>query len=158
MKKLLLLLCIALLNTSCRNVWVENYAAVIWTVCNDTEHTLVLKCPYYDTGMPDSNPMLSGDLEFREFEIGPNQGINICKGMVPRDSKPWLDYYFEKSAEAFGDDVSWQILSGDGTELKRWNYSDRGKPNQRFFEESEWRAGRSGVCDLLIFTVTSEDP
>jgi hypothetical protein len=49
-----------------------------------------------------------------------------------------LGYYFRRSANSYGEDVYWQILSEDGTELKTWNYSDIGSTDQRFFEESSW--------------------
>ncbi len=153
----LYLLGLTLLCVSCGKGWWENYAAIIWTVRNDTEQTLILKSLYFDTGMPSSNPMLPGNLEYREFEIEPNKSIMICKGMVPKGSRPWFNYYFEKSAEAFGEDVSWQILSENREVLKTWKYYDKNLPKQRFFEESEWQTGKSGVCDVFGFIITFED-
>ena len=49
-----------------------------------------------------------------------------------------LEDYFIKSAASYGEDVYWQLLSEDDIVLKTWSYSNKGLPDQRFFEESSW--------------------
>lgn len=129
MKKLLLFLSLALLCTSCIKK-IEEFRRD-WYIYNQTGRVLQLKCPY-------SESFLESDLEYKTLELQPNASIKICSGQVPAKDKPYIYYYFKKSSEKFGDDVSWQILSEDDIVLKEWSYLDRNLPDQRFFEESAW--------------------
>ncbi len=133
MKKLMMFLslCGLLLCVSCRLDKGDGKIPCAWQIYNGTAQTLILKCPY-------SEWLPNVDLEYKELKLKPSATLEICKDRVTRDVDSSLDYYFEKSAEKFGEDVSWQILSEDGVVLKTWKYSDKDLPDQRFFEESEW--------------------
>ncbi len=154
MKKTFLLFCFALLCTSCINNWWDHFVPRIWFVRNATGQTLILKCPVYESDEHISNPIVASGFEYRELVLTPNYGGSmICR----IDSKPRFNYYFIQSAEAFGEDVSWQILSEDGEVLKTWKYSDRNLPGQRFFEESEWHETQSGLWPACYFNISFED-
>jgi hypothetical protein len=72
--------------------------------------------------------------------------------------------YFRQSANSYGNDVYWQILSEDGTVLKTWNYSDINSPDQRFFNESSWDYKQGPGTDSFVvashywlFEISEED-
>jgi hypothetical protein len=105
--------------------------------------------------------MFLHDSDYRETEIKPGEEISLCGDRLDeQDFSFQFDHYFKKSAEAFGEDVSWQILSEHGEVLKTWGYSERDLPGRRFFEESswdhyeqwEWSAG-----EFWNFTILPED-
>ncbi len=132
MKKLLLFFSVALLCVSCKSHKWDGERPCYWQIANGTEQTLVLKCPY-------SESFLKSDLEYMESEVKPGDIVIICSGKINvREEDVHFDYYFKKCADEFGENVCWQILSEDNVILKTWNYSDIGKPDQRFFEESSW--------------------
>ena len=123
MKKLILLFCIALFCISCdppRNGW-------NWVVVNNTGQALTLKFPYMGID--------------QTYILQPWERVAITKIHTTNVEERYnlnFDYYFEMVAGRHGDDVSWQLLSEDGIVLRTWDYSDRGLPDQRFFEESAW--------------------
>lgn len=157
MKKIMLLFGVVLFCVSC--IKIPDNIPRIWGVQNKTEHTLILKCPYYYLSRLTIDPesFSKNDLKYTELELTPNAYIEICRGGIPKENKPWFDYYFKKSAEAFGEDVSWQILSEDGAVLKTWIYSDREFADQRLFAESEWRAKMTGVWHSWVFEIMPDD-
>lgn len=160
MKKLILFLVVVVLFTmfsACINKWWEYYDPKIWSIYNATEQTLTLKCPIYESDKHISNPIFASDFKYRELELEPKSRVLICRGGIPKKIIQEFDYYFTQSAEAFGEDVSWQILSEDGAVLKIWNYSDRDLPDQRFFDKSEWRDTQSGLWPTFSFAITPED-
>lgn len=153
MKKVLLLLCIALLGVSCKP-WDFPGTRRSWLIDNHTDQTLILKCPFTESLFDD------GPYEYREFELLPNSTITItvCSGR----SKATLsyDFYYRTSAEKFGENVSWQILSEDGEVLKTWMYSDKDLADQRFFDESSWDYHENWefiVSESWKFTILPED-
>ena len=131
MKRLIVFFCVAMMCASCKP-WGDGNRSVRWYVHNTTEQTLIFKCPY-------SESLLSDDYEYREFEIVQSiNGTEICRGENLKNSQTSLDYYFKRSAEVLGEDVSWQILSKDGVVLKTWKYSEARESEQRFFYNEEW--------------------
>lgn len=159
MKNLILLICIASLFASCkRNDWHEDYVPRMWYIGNRTDQTLIFKHPYPGVGEGISfYPILAEKIRYRETRISPYERVAICRGMIPKESEPWVNFYFSQSAEALGEDVIWQIISEDGEVLKTWNYSDRYLPDQRFFNEKEWYETRSGLWPAFGFGITPED-
>jgi hypothetical protein len=159
MKKLLLssvAAAVALISVSCGHGWWDNYTTKLWSVKNNTEQLLILKCPSAES-VSLSNPVSQGDFGYREFEIEPKSIINICRSAVPLADKPWFNFYLNRSFEAFGAEAKWQILSTDGTVLKEWKYSDKELPDQRFFKNTEWRSTESGLWESFVFDISNED-
>ncbi len=131
MKKLILLFfCISLTGVSCRQSLIRTDGH--WSVMNKTELTLLFKYPH-------SSSLFQSDSHYGEQIIAPGSGISICNGSLPERKHLNFHSYFERSADTFGDDVCWQILSENGDVLKTWNYSDVAQSNHRFFEESSWK-------------------
>jgi hypothetical protein len=157
MKKQVLFFCIALSCASCDfwNNWGDGQILRNWYVVNITEQILILKCPY-------SESLALNDLEYKEFEIRPGASVLICGGekSAPGE-KTAFDYYFKKSAQALGNDVSWQILSENGEVLKTWTYSDKGISDQVFFERDRWWLEKVGVFISTVghwsFYIKAED-
>jgi hypothetical protein len=142
---------------------------MLWYVYNDTEQTLILKCPYPGKGKGISfYPIVPENIEYKEFKIAPKSRLltatdgtteySICSGMIPKDCESPFNYYFMQSAEALGENVSWQIFSEDGEVLKTWTYSNKDLPDERFFDESEWHEVQSGLWrNAYSFKITPED-
>jgi hypothetical protein len=125
----------------------------MWSIVNKTERTLILKCPYTETLFRDEHPY-----KYREFTLAPNASAVVCKGHA--NVNLFYDFYHRTSANRYGQDVYWQILSEDGTVLKTWSYSDIGLPGQKFFEESSWSFHHYwewGIKDSWLFRIRPED-
>lgn len=122
MKKILLYLTVIMLFSSCdppQNEWV-------WVVVNSTERTLLLNFPYYRG--------------YNMETIAPGGVIALSRTTTNTGKRHnmYFDDYFKKFVGEYGEDAYWQILY-DGNVIKTWTYSDRGLPDQRFFDESSWR-------------------
>jgi hypothetical protein len=157
MKKLLLFFCVVLFCISCVNDWWNYYTTKVWAIENHTNRTLVLRCPYSESESR-SNPVLASDFEYREFKAAPTTRTVICKSAIPLEHEPWFDFYFTKSVEAFGENVSWQIFSEDGEMLKTWNYSNKDLSDQRFFDRFAWDDTREwGLWGSFTFDIRTED-
>lgn len=102
-----------------------------WYVNNCTDRTLILKYPHYTTN--------TGEYLSRTVIPGASIRIDGCKKISTSKVNLSFDYYFIMNAERADHDIYWQILSESGEVLKTWTYSERGLPDQRFFEESSWK-------------------
>jgi hypothetical protein len=153
MKKIMLFLGIIVLSVSCGKLienWMNDIGSVSWQwyVFNRTEQTLLLKIH--------SNSISEIDY-YEMYEINPTTDNRVYKLDFP-DRKSSYDVmfgeYFNKCANKYGKNISWQILSEDEVVLKTWNYFDFEKPDKRFFEESAWQYGsdRSGSTSIRYFT------
>jgi hypothetical protein len=155
MKKLGLLFCVVLLSVSCDPLRWETEVPRIWNIKNYTEQTLILKFPHAEmNGLTDWS---RGDFEYIEVEVSPFSGTTVFSSGIPEDAKPWFDYYFTESVKAFGEDVSWHILSEDSTVLKTWKYSDKDSSKERFFDNTEWSSADDSIFHTWIFIIKPED-
>jgi hypothetical protein len=58
--------------------------------------------------------------------------------------------------------ISFEMLSADGTSLVKWNYSDRNGPGRQFFNPSSWKHSLEGdgeyyVRNTWTFEIRRED-
>ena len=147
MRKLLLLLSAIILCAACGKFGQNPQYHCIWHIANYTEETLIFKYPSVSNSV------------YLESELAPNSDVELYNVII--GYFPPFDEYIKKSADMFGEDVYWQILSEDGTVLKTWKYSERELPNQRFFEESSWPHDKTSewlsVKNYWIFTISPED-
>jgi hypothetical protein len=118
-----------------------------WKVTNQTEQTLKFnfighrlpRSPAYGLYLP--------------VKIPPGKTIVLFSGTTRTGKRhSWhFGEYFNHWAGSHGEDVYWQILSEDDVVLKTWNFSDYGKPDQRFFNESSWKyEEKPGERSLIV--------
>ena len=149
MKKLILFFAVvSLALTSCdppQNAW-------IWLVKNNTEQTIKFKYP--------------ASQNYQVSTLSPGESVFVSDILYPKSRRYNLQFndYFENITNEYGDDVYWQILSEDDVVLKTWDYSDKDKPGQRFFDESSWayNQGNNGAQFIAenyswLFNISSED-
>lgn len=122
MRKLMSIFAVALLFAGCGDDEVNHRA--LWRVVNRSGHTIrVVPPPYgnfstvaYDRGT---------EWELRLEDYGTEYTFEMFR------QECWRDW-----AEG---NISFEVLSEDGTVLARWNYSGRNEPGKQFFNPSSWR-------------------
>lgn len=137
MKKLLLLLGMTAVFMSCDpdvNVW-------SWRIKNGTDQALYFE--YFN--------LFSYQPSYFTPLILPGESIVLYEKGHER-KQFGFKRYFEESANSYGGDVYWRILSSNSATLKAWSYSDMGLPDQRFFDESEWLYSTSPGANSWVIT------
>ena len=144
MKKLILLLGILSMGFQCEDD--EVFDVTQWGVRNNTDQTIKLKYP--DIGIETSQ--LNYDIQ----SLNPGRSFRMYSADFKDAHRLPFNYYFNEIVKLYGEDISWQILSEDDVVLKTWNYSERGLPNQQFFEEAEWNNQlQPGILSTWTFEI-----
>ena len=145
MRKLMSIFAAALLFAGCGDD--EVYYHSLWRVVNKSGHTKIriVPPPYgdfyaiaYDRGI---------EWEFRLQGYGTEHTFEMIREECWRD---WAER-----------NISFEVLSEDGTVLAKWNYSDRNEPGKQFFNPSSWRhtvdENDFEVSNTWLFEIRPED-
>ena len=110
------------------------YDVWAWRINNNTDQTI--KFNFITQRHPDS-PAYG---LYQAVTIPPGGTYSIHGTETRTYGRDYIvfSYLFSNSANLYGEDVYWQILSEDDIVLKTWKYSDMDVPDQRFFKESLW--------------------
>ncbi len=130
MKKLILLLGILCMGFECddQSRPIENHGA--WVVKNTTTQTLIIK---------------PGKQTIQPYNLAPGGKVELCTDTYEISKMPVFQSLLKHrawSGYAEGN-ISFEVLSDDGTPLKRWDYTDRDSPGKQFFNESFWTDSQS---------------
>ncbi len=130
MKRLILLLGILSMGFQCDepNDPIINYG--VWLVKNTTSQTLMITPGQYDLQPSSIAPGGTMEIHSQNYRIWNEPDF---AGLVLR--RVWDGWADEN--------ISFEILSNNGSPLVKWNYVDRDLSGRQFFNESSWSLVKS---------------
>ncbi len=152
MRKLIFILVVAMLSVGCPggdNDLVYNKST--WRIVNSTDQAIDITYPphgYVNTGTYDYS--YHGISEWT-FSLSSYGGTAHTFDMMRTEGwRGWADK-----------NISFDVLSEDGTVLAKWNYSAKNMPGKQFFNPSTWRhtvvEEVSSVTNTWTFEILPKD-
>ena len=122
MKKSILLLGLLCMGFQCGEYNpIVNYGE--WWVKNATSQTIIIR---------------AGHNNMRPLELVPGASIQFSHKEFHIYETPDFASLVERWNEWADQNISFEVLSVDGTPLMKWNYTESDSPGRQFFNESTW--------------------